>query len=91
MVGKKKLKSGSLRLVGERKLAEGELVLISAKAVAQYSRVTNGDALVPTRIMEVNRRGEATRWLYVGKPIHDGEVDEVTAQEIDWYLGIWEN
>ena len=86
----KTLKSGEARLKGETKLAVGDLVLLPAGRIACFSYVSEPQALVPTRVLRVTKRGLGLDFIYVGRPIVDGEPSEVVAEELSMYLGVFQ-
>jgi len=92
IVDRRTLKSDAFRLVRKRggKLKAGDLVLLPAKRVALFNGVTRPEALVPTRVLRVNARGQGIDWVYVGAPLFEGKEDELTRSEIEIYLGVFQ-
>ena len=86
----KELKSGGIRLKAEKKLAVGDLVLLPARSVACFGPVSRPEALVPTRILRVSKGGIGLDFIYIGKPLFEGEVDEVSFEELKPYRGIFQ-
>lgn len=85
------LKSGAIRLKAERKLTAGDLVLVPAHSVATFSVLTtDNEVLVPTRVIRTSKSGQALDFIYVGKALLDGVVDETTAYELRNYHGIFQ-
>lgn len=84
----RELKSGAVRLKAGVKLAVGDLVLLPARSVSCFGPVSRPEALIPTRILRVSKGGLGLDFLYVGKALLGGEVDEVVSEEVRPYRGI---
>ena len=85
------LKSGAIRLKADRKLTAGDLVLVPAHNVATFSALTTEkEVLVPTRVIRTTASGQALDFIYVGKALEGGVVDEETTYELRNYHGIFQ-